>query len=121
MLSVDMLSSPMLSSPTLNGGAGAVWEKNPGMGTDTSGTLNAGEELQFKLSETASINQVLTALWTMNNFEDMYLHFGIGLAASVTSNTEIKIEFLDDYKNVTPSSDIKKNDTAVLASFLFKF
>ncbi len=105
----------------VNGGAGAVWEKNPGIDVQTSGTLNAGQALSFKISEMASIQQNLAGLWKTEDFSDALYHFGIALITSITEKAQLKIEFLDDYKNVTPSAAIKKNDTAFITSFLYKF
>jgi len=104
-----------------NGGLGVVWEKNPEIDVATSGTVNAGQDLAFKLSETAAITEVFTALWKMDDFEDALYHFGIGLSTTLTPRSELKLDFINDYKNVTPSPDIKKNDYAFIASILFKF
>ena len=37
------------------------------------------------------------------------------------ASPRVKVEFIDDYKNVTPRPTVKNNDTAFLTSFLFKF
>ena len=105
---------------TLNGGAGAVWEKNPDVDVQSSGTINAGENFKFKLSENSNITQGFYALWKTSDFSDALYHFNIALVTSIASRFEVKIEFIDDYKNVTPNPDIKKNDTAFLVSFLYK-
>ena len=44
----------------------------------------------------------------------------IALVTAITSRAEVKIEFIDDFKNVTPAPEIKKNDTAFIVSFLYK-
>ncbi len=105
----------------LAGGGGTVWEKNPGIDVLSSGTLNAAESFSFKLSDRAKITQVINALWKTSDFNDALYHFGIALATSITEKAELKVEFIDDYKNVTPSPAIKKNDTAFITSFLYKF
>jgi putative salt-induced outer membrane protein len=106
---------------SLTGGGGVVWEKNPGFGVATSGTLNAGENFSIKLSDRASLTQVVAALWKTSDFNDALYHFGIALTASVVRRAELKVEFLDDFKNVTPAPAIKKNDTAFITSLLYKF
>jgi len=108
-------------SLALDGGAGVVWEKNPAFDTDTSGTLNAGQNLAIKLSEGAQITQQVTGLWKTDNFQDALYHFAVGVATQLTKRMELKVEFIDDFKNVTPNPDVKKNDTAFLTSFLFTF
>lgn len=105
---------------TLNAGAGTVWEKNPDIDVQNSGTVNAGEDFSLKLSETATISQGFSALWKTSDFSDALYHFNVALVTSITSRTEVKVEFIDDYKNVTPNPDIKKNDTAFIVSFLYK-
>jgi len=105
----------------LDGGAGVVWEKNPGLPRDTSGTLNAGQSFAYKFSESAAFTQDLSAMWKMNNFEDALYHFGVGLTSSILKSLELRVEFILDYKNVTPSPDVKKGDTAFLTSVLYKF
>jgi putative salt-induced outer membrane protein len=105
----------------VDGGAGVVWEKNPGFERDTSGTLNAGQSFAYRFSDTAQFTQNLTALWKMNNFEDALYHFGIALSTSIIRILELKVEYIVDFKNVTPSPDVKKTDTAFLTSILYKF
>jgi putative salt-induced outer membrane protein len=108
-------------SLNVDGGAGVVWEKNPGLEQDTSGTLNAGQSFSFKMSENAEFTQNWKGLWKMNNFSDALHHFGVGLSSSVLKSLELKVEFILDFKNVTPSPDIKKTDTAFLTSVLYRF
>jgi putative salt-induced outer membrane protein YdiY len=106
---------------TLSGGFGAVWEKDIGIDLKTSGTVNAGQSYSYKLSDKTSISQVFTALWKTSDFNDAFYHTGIALVTSITKRIQLKVEFLDDYKNVTPNSAVKNNDTAFITSFLFKF
>jgi len=106
---------------SLSGGAGAVWEKNPGADVHTSGTINLGQEFSYKLSEIASVKQVFAALWKTSDFNDALYHTSIALVTSITKKAQLKVEFIDDYKNVTPGPTIKSNDTAFITSFLYKF
>ena len=106
---------------SLDGGAGTVFEKNPGFDLDSSGSLNAGQNLVFKLSEATAITQVLAGLWKMDDFEDALYHFALGLTTSIAGRAELKVEFIDDFKNVTRLPTIKKNDTAFVTTFLYKF
>ncbi len=105
----------------LSSGAGTVWEKNPGLDVGTSGSVNAGQDLSWKLSDTATLTQILTGLWKMDGFADSLYRFEIGLATPILTNVEIKIQFNNDYKNRPPSPTIKKNDQALITSFLYKF
>lgn len=103
-------------------GCGARSNLSSGLISDSRRvTWNAGQSLTVKLSESASLNQVVSGLWKTEDFEDALYHFAIALVTSVTKRAELKVEFLDDFKNVTPSPAVKKNDTAFIMSFLFKF
>jgi putative salt-induced outer membrane protein YdiY len=106
---------------SVSGGAGAVWEKNPGLDVRASGAINAGQAYALKLSDSTAINQVLTGLWKTSDFDDAMYHFGVALVTAVTNKVQVKVEFLDDYKNVTPLPSVRKNDTAFITSFLYKF
>ncbi|MDO8681133.1 MAG: DUF481 domain-containing protein [Acidobacteriota bacterium] len=66
------------------------------------------------------LTERVAGLWKMNDFEDALYTFGIGLAASITSATQLKVELLDTLKNKPPSPAVKKNDVAVLVSFVYK-
>jgi putative salt-induced outer membrane protein YdiY len=103
------------------GGAGVVWEKNPDVDVQTSGTVNLGQGFSYKFSELASFNQGFTALWKTSDFSDALYHTTIALVAAITKKAQLKVEFIDDYKNVTPSPAVKKNDTAFITSFIYKF
>ena len=106
---------------TVSGGAGGVWEKNSGTDVHASGSLNAGENITVKLTGTSKFIQSFAGLWKMSDFEDALYHFTVGVTTALFKQAELKVEFVDDYKNVTPNPDIKKNDTAFIVSFLYKF
>jgi putative salt-induced outer membrane protein YdiY len=104
---------------SVDGGIGLAFEKLTGFDATTSGTVNAGESLQWKLSPSASFVHTARALWKMDDFDDSYYHFDVGILASLTKRFDLKLSFADDYKN-KPPADKKKNDTAVLATIVFK-
>jgi putative salt-induced outer membrane protein YdiY len=105
----------------VDAGVGAVWEKNPGLELQTDGAVTAGQKFTHKLTTTTELTEKVAALWKMDDFGDALYVFGVGLAASVTAGTQIKIEFLDTYKAQPPSEDVQKNDIATLVSFVYKF
>lgn len=114
---------PILSEKvnlTLNAGAGSVWEKNSDTEVQSSATLNTGENFELQISENAKFTQNFSGLWKTKDFSDALYHFSVALVTSVTSRSEVKVEFIDDYKNVTPDPAIKKNDVAFIVSFLYK-
>ena len=102
-------------------GAGFVTEKNPGADARTSGAITAGESYKHKITATAEISQRVTALWKTSDFDDALYVFGAGLAANISARTQFKGELLDTYKNRPPSVLVKKNDVAVLLSFVYKY
>ena len=101
--------------------AGSVTEKNPLADARTTGALTFGEKLTHRLSAVATVTQSLAALWKASEFGDALYTFQAGVAASVTTRVQIKVEFLDTYKTRPPTPLVQKNDTALITSFGFKF
>ena len=106
---------------SIDAGAGASWEKNTGRDVDASGAVTLGEQFSQKLSPTAEVTQGISALYKMEDFGDALYAFRAGIAASVTTRTQVKLELLDTYKTKPPSADVVKNDVALLASLVYKF
>ena len=100
---------------------GAVWEKNTGRDVDASGAFTAGERFAWKVSPMASITQSAAGLFKLDDFSDALYNLGVGIAASITANSELKFEVLDSYKTRPPTAGIKKNDVAVVTTFVLKF
>jgi putative salt-induced outer membrane protein YdiY len=101
-------------------GIGAVWEHDTGIPRTVTGAYNLGERFSHKISSTATINQSIASLWKTNNWSDSLHNFSVGLAASVTAHTELKIEFIDSFKNRPPLPGLKKNDTSLITAFVWK-
>jgi putative salt-induced outer membrane protein YdiY len=102
-------------------GVGVVWEKNPDLEVQTDGAVTAGQQFTRKLTATTELKEKAAGLWKMDDFDDALYTFGIGLAASITAATQLKVEFLDTYKARPPLASVEKNDIAVLVSFVYKF
>jgi putative salt-induced outer membrane protein YdiY len=105
----------------VDAGVGIVSEKNEGLDVVTTGAVTAGENFKHKLTATTEITQKFSALWKMNEFADALYMFGVGLAANITAQTQLKAELLDTFKNRPPSDTVQKNDVAVLLSFVYKY
>jgi putative salt-induced outer membrane protein YdiY len=105
----------------VDGAVGVVWEQNPDLDLQTDGAATAGQQFTHKLTATTELKEKINALWKMDDFADALYTFGVGLAASVSTNTQMKAEFLDTYKAKPPFDDVQKNDIAVLLSFVYKF
>lgn len=104
---------------SVDGGVGLAFEKLAGLEATTSGAVNAGDSLSWKLSGSASIVHTARGLWKMDDFGDAYYHFDVGILTSLAGHFDLKLTFADDYKT-KPPADKKKNDTAVLATLVFK-
>jgi putative salt-induced outer membrane protein YdiY len=102
-------------------GVGVEREKNPDLEVQTDGAVAAGQQFTRKLTATTELKEKAAGLWKMDDFDDALYTFGIGLAASITAGTQMKVEFLDTYKARPPLPSVKKNDIAVLVSFVYKF
>jgi putative salt-induced outer membrane protein len=105
----------------IDGGGGGVLEKNPGIESSKSGSLTAGERFQRKLSTAATFTEGLSSIWKTKDFDDSLTNFSIGLTTTVTGNLQLKLEFIDSYKNKPPSVSVKKNDTAFVTTFVVKY
>ncbi|HUQ88665.1 MAG TPA: DUF481 domain-containing protein [Vicinamibacterales bacterium] len=102
-------------------GVGMVWEKNPGLELQSDVALAAGQQFAHKLTTTTEIRERVAALWKIDDFDDALYTFGAGIAAAITSATQMKVEFLNTYKARPPVASVQKNDIAVLVSFVYKF
>jgi len=105
----------------VNGGAGGVLEKNPGIPSSKSGSLTAGQQFQQKFSSTATFTEALSSIWKTDNFDDSLTNFSLGLTTAVVGKLQLKLEFIDSYKNKPASLLVKKNDTAFVTTFVVKF
>lgn len=108
------------ASLIVDGGVGGVWEKNTGFDVRGSGAMTAGEKLVVKLTETTTITQMFGTLWKLDDFEDGLYTFGAGLAAAMSTRTQLKVEVLDTFKNRPPLPTVQKNDVALLMAIVYK-
>ncbi|HLH32100.1 MAG TPA: DUF481 domain-containing protein [Terriglobia bacterium] len=105
----------------VDGGVGGLFEKNLGLPVDKSGSVSTGEHFAFKVSSAVALTQSVATLWKMDDFGDSLSNFAAGVTSSVSKRLELKIEFLDNYKNRSPRLGIKKNDTAFVTALVVKF
>jgi putative salt-induced outer membrane protein YdiY len=112
---VDTLQTKL----AIDAGAGGVWEKNTGSEVRSSGSLTASEKLSQTLTATTVFTQSVTALWKTQGWDDSLYGFGVGIAASISARTQLKVEVIDTYKNLPPPPT-KKNDVAVLMAIVYK-
>jgi len=102
-------------------GVGAVWESDIGRPRVATGAYTAGERFSWKVSPTATITQSMASLWKTNDWVDSLHIFTAGITVSITAHSEVKVEFLDSFKNRPPLPTLKKNDTSVITALVWKF
>ncbi len=105
----------------VDGGAGGVLERNPGISSKTTGSVTAGQRFTHKFSSSASFNQSISSIWKTQDFSDSLTNFSVSLTTTVVGNLQLKLEFLDSYKNKPANPALKKNDTAFVTAFVLKF
>jgi len=110
-------------------GLGGVWERDftrDSLGrtflqdTKATGAYNASERFAWKMSTAATVTQSFASLWKTNDWGNSLHNFSAGIAASITQRTQMKLEFLDTYKN-KPVLGTQKNDTTLITSLVMKF
>ncbi len=101
-------------------GLGGVWEKNAGVQVAASGSLTLGETLAQALTATTSLTQSFSGLWKTSDFGDSLHVFSVGVSATMSTRTQLKVELLDTYKNEPPLVTVQKNDVAVLVTVVYK-
>ena len=106
---------------SISAGVGGVWEKDYGHDLQTSGAVTFDEKLSHQLSKTASIGQTFSALWKTSDVSDSLYTFGAKVVADLVTKAQLKIEFLDTYKNQPSNPTLSKNDIALVMGLVFTF
>lgn len=114
------LSDTERTAFSIRGGAGAVWEKNTNAEVRSSGALTLDEQLRHGLTSTTTLTHALSALWKTEDLSDSLYQVGAGIAVAVSTRTQIKLEWLDTYKNQPPVPGVEKNDQSVLVALIYK-
>lgn len=100
--------------------AGIVFEKNTGLDLETDGAVTFAEKFTHELTSSAVITHGSTALWKMDDFDDALYTLSAGVAASISTRVQLKLEFQDVYKT-RPTGDADNNDVAFITAFVYKF
>jgi putative salt-induced outer membrane protein len=106
---------------SVDGGAGTISEKNPGLDVRTSAALTASEKLQLQMTPTALFKHAITGLWKADDLEDGLYTFSIGLATQISPRVLLSVDLLDTFKNKPPTVATKKNDVALVTAITAKF
>lgn len=105
----------------VDGGLGLQVEQYTGFPRHTDAVVTASDKLNYKLSPTATVTQGVGAIWKMTAFGDALYTFSGGIAAAMTTHTQLKAELLDTYATRPPAVSIKGNDIALLTAVVYKF
>jgi putative salt-induced outer membrane protein len=105
----------------VSAGLGVVSEKDYGFDLHTSGAVTFDQKFTHNLTSTATLGQMFAALWKTSDFSDALYGFGVSLAASITSQAQLKVELRDTYKNKPPDPTLKKNDVTLIMGAVYKF
>jgi putative salt-induced outer membrane protein len=108
------------ASLTLDVGIGGVWEKNTGRGVRKSGALTLDQKLRRQLTDTTVLRQTVSALWKTENLADRLFTVGASISVSMTTRTQIKLEWVDSFKNRPPAKTVQRNDMSVIVGLVFK-
>jgi putative salt-induced outer membrane protein len=100
---------------------GGAFEKDSGFDASSSGAFAIGESFAWKISPGATLTQKASGLWKMNNTSDAFYHFEVGVSAALAKAFDLKVAYLVDYKNEPNPPTLKKTDTALVASLIYKF
>lgn len=106
---------------SVNASAGASWESNPGKPVKRKSAVAFGQRFTRALSKTATLTQGFAGNVVANDVGDGLYSTSVGVAASVTNRTQMKVEVLNTYRTTPPLATIEKSDLSTLMSFVFKF
>lgn len=100
---------------------GASWEKNPGQDVRTNGLVAFGEKFTYALSKSALFTHAFSGSVVADDFGDGLYTISVGVAASMTERTQLKVEVLDTYRTRPADETTRKNDVSTVVSFVYKF
>ncbi len=108
-------------SLAFDGGVGLALEQDAGLPSHTSGALRAGESFEWALSAWAKLAQNAHGLWKMDDTQNYYFHFDVGVVSPLSKALELRVAYLTDYKNKPEPATLKKTDRSFLAVVGYKF
>jgi putative salt-induced outer membrane protein len=105
---------------SVDGAVGGAFEKLEEQNATSDVALQVSQRFEWQLRAGSRLYQKSGALWKAADLDDAYYRFEIGIGSTLVSNLELKLSFADDYKARPARPELKKNDTAVLASIVYK-
>lgn len=89
--------------------------------TDCYTGITLGNQLTWKISESAELSQTLALNSDISDLGHYFLRFEAGLATAITNGLSVKLTLLDNYDNKPGGEGIKRNDVTFLAGLSAKF
>jgi putative salt-induced outer membrane protein YdiY len=105
----------------VDGGIAGAFEKELDGESTEDLAFKLGDSLDWAISERVTFFQTATGLWKFEDTDDAHYRGDIGIAASLTKSSELRITYLLDYDNLPPSPELDKLDTALLVTYVMKF
>jgi len=106
---------------SVDAGAGAVTEKNPGAAARTDAALTASEKLTIQLTPTASLKHAASGLWKAKDLSDGLYTVSIGIATKISERLQLSLDLLDTFRTRRATPATKRNDMAFVAAVTAKF
>lgn len=106
---------------SVDGGVGAIFEKNTGFDQRTDGAFQAREVFTWTISPTANFSETLSGLWKFDDVGDALYHFDAAIATTITPRSELKVSLASDYKAKPSNPALEKNDVSLIAALVMKF
>ncbi len=89
--------------------------------TESYTGLKIGQQLTWKISETAEFNEKAEIAPDISDFGRYYLRFEANLITAIAKSWSVKLTLIDNYDNAPVGPGIKKNDVTFIAGVSRKF
>ena len=89
--------------------------------TDSYTGMTLGNELTWKISQSAEMSQTLSFNTNISELDHIFLQFEISLASAITKGLSVKLTLMDKYDSKPVGEGIKKNDVSFIAGLSAKF
>jgi len=89
--------------------------------TDCYTGMELGNQLDWKISESAEFTQALGLTADFSELDRYFLRFEASIASTITKGLSLKLTLMENYDNKPVGEKIKKNDISFLAGLSAKF
>lgn len=89
--------------------------------TESYSGLKTGQDLDWRISETAEFNQKLEVNYDISNLSNFFLRLEANLITAISKGWSVKLTFIEGYVNEPVGVDIEKNDITFITGISRKF